>query len=357
VQALLSLMPPDVRRCFCSQFIGGWIAETESVRDWFAGNSELARLVLGNPGSALAFEILYERTTREPADRYFLECRAGYRVFRRLWALHSHLPELITESPQDERAFLVDNMGSGPGRDMMGVLAEHKGLRERTDVRCIDTDPAALDIGRRMAAELGLSRCVSFDPVSMFAAKPRSADVVLLIGILCPIPLRACPQILRRLRTYCRPGGTLVFSTALTSMVEGDPVSDFIMRILEWHMNYKTVDESVGLAASAGWKLKGVFFDEPLRYHCMVVAQRQDRVAQLSPRGARRHTAAMLPPSLQSPKDSLGCEPTDDPRRQQPFEAAFAGADSVLEHDAGDGGLLEVYPRGIGAGDQPGREI
>lgn len=65
----------------------------------------------------------------------------------------------------------------------------------------------------------------------------------------------------------------VVYSTALHKMVIEDPLTDFLMRFAGWHMTYKSEKESEDLANSLGWRVIGKFFDEPLHYHCMVVAE------------------------------------------------------------------------------------
>jgi len=70
-------------------------------------------------------------------------------------------------------------------------------------------------------------------------------------------------------------GGIVIYSTALRKMVIEDPFTDFLMRLGGWHMSYKSEEESEDLAKSLGWRVIGKFYDEPLHYHCMVVAEIQ----------------------------------------------------------------------------------
>jgi hypothetical protein len=56
-------------------------------------------------------------------------------------------------------------------------------------------------------------------------------------------------------------------------MVEEDPVTDFIMRLAGWRMGYKDDQEPAEIARMAGWEPFYEFFDEPLRYNCMVAAR------------------------------------------------------------------------------------
>ena len=274
VQQLLAEMPESVRNQFISQFQSPTRTDTMEVLHWFEERSEISRLASACPGSALPFEHLYNLKHQSAVDAYFLKSPAGHQIYERLCSIQTRLPEWIQSVSCNGHQICVDNIGSGPGRDMIGILAAHPNLRERVRVRCVDTDTTALEIGRKVARKRGLADCFSYQPVSMTDVEPLPADFILLIGILCPLPLQTCRAILKQVRRLLKPRGIIVFSTALVKMVYDDPVTDFIMRLHGWNMCYKTEAESVALASSTGWNVIGTFFDEPLHHHCMVVARR-----------------------------------------------------------------------------------
>jgi hypothetical protein len=65
----------------------------------------------------------------------------------------------------------------------------------------------------------------------------------------------------------------VIYSTVLHNMVIQDPLTDALMSLAGWHMNYRSEEEVAALAEGLGWRVLGRFFDEPLHHHCMVVAQ------------------------------------------------------------------------------------
>jgi hypothetical protein len=224
-----------------------------------------------NPGSAAIFEYLYNRQVTSEMDRYFMMCKGGIATYKRLIALEEYLPRLIKRLHNGHR-LLIDNVGSGPGRDMIGALRRNPELADMVHIRNIDIDKSALDLGKKMVRELGINDSFSFIAKPFSEVEPREADLVLLIGILCPLKIRVCKSILKGLLSYTRKGGSLVYSTAQTRMVEEDPLTDYIMRFTGFHLVYKTDKQAIDLANGTGWTPVEQFFDEPYRYHCMILA-------------------------------------------------------------------------------------
>ena len=92
----------------------------------------------------------------------------------------------------------------------------------------------------------------------------------LLIGILCGLENRACVAVLRRIKRYFKKGGILVASNILETMLEQDPfIAWLIDNVIGWKLVYKTTEELQQIFEKAGYKWKGVFYDEPTRFHAI----------------------------------------------------------------------------------------
>jgi hypothetical protein len=234
-----------------------------------------------SPNSSETFEYLYhERSTEGDVDKYFPDGKAAIGIYQRLVALWSELPSIIREEikrinlPEDEK-FVVVNMGSGPGHDMIGVLADNSDLAKKVHVINVDPDAPMLEVGRKKVEKLGLTDSFSFIAKKCEDAqlKPGGAHMILAIGIFCPMPKRVCVKVLKHLVPFVPFGGLILFNTIQVRMVEEDPVTDFIMRLAGWRMGYKDDQEPAEIARMAGWEPFYEFFDEPLRYNCMVAAR------------------------------------------------------------------------------------
>jgi hypothetical protein len=270
-RTLLKNLPQQIREKFISCFLDPACEHLQEVTDYFVDNSEVTKVTKYSPGSAAIFEYLYNRQSPSEIDKYYMECKGGIATYNRLIALEEHLPDLI-KNIHNGHCILIDNVGSGPGRDMIGVLKRNPEIAKIVHVRNIDIDKSALDLGEKLVQEIGLSESFSFIAKPFNEIEPRDAHIILLIGVLCPLKMRICRSILKGLWPYTRQGGHVVYSTAQTRMVEEDPLTDYIMRFTGFHLVYKTDTEAMDLADATGWRPVRQFFDEPYHYHCMTVA-------------------------------------------------------------------------------------
>jgi hypothetical protein len=274
VSSLLELVPFGIR----SKLIGGYLRNdlTSSmamdVADYMCGESAVMKIIRETPSSALAFEYLYGRAPTSTADNFICGSDAGRHVYLRLKAMVENLPTWIAKFAKEE-CILIDNIASGPGHDMIEILAQDPELAKRVHVRNIDPDAAALAIGQERVKALGLEESFSFHAKPFHKVKRRSAHIVLAIGFLCTMDMATSLKVLRLLKNYTCPGGYVIYSSNQVSMLVNDPFTDYLMRQIGWHMDYKSDEESASLASMAGLSFVTQFFDEERHFQCMTVAQ------------------------------------------------------------------------------------
>jgi hypothetical protein len=272
---LFQFLPNTVKASFMEAYPDFKHPSAKLVADYFTENSKIANLIRQAPGSARAFEILYHAEEPHlPIDIYFQMCAAGTRIFYRLISLRETLPriirDLLLKTGKDK--LVIDNFGSGPGRDIISVLDRNPDLVRRVDVRNVDIDTWSVEIGRKLAAENGFQGAVSYVMEDMRKVPPRNADLLLLIGVLCPLPYAICIRLLRHMKGNVNADGLIVFSTVQKAMQAEDPLTDFIMRVMGWHMDYKADCEPQEIAQKAGWEFVEKFFDDK-GYNAMTVAK------------------------------------------------------------------------------------
>lgn len=272
-RVLLNSLPHGISRALTDLYLDSSCGNSRDVLDYFVGNSAIFSVLNQSPGSALGSEYLYTRDVSMPIDRYFVDCKAGFQIHKRLLALWSNLPVWINRLLSGKNSILIDNIGSGTGRDMIGALAKNRHLASRVKVRHIDPDAVSLSISEKLARAHGIMDSFSFHCHKLGDVPPAGADMALLIGVLCPLHRRVGRAVLRNITPYVRKGGLVIYSTALYRMVIEDPFTDFLMRFGGWQMTYKSEEESENLARSLGWRIIDTFYDEPLHYHSMVVAE------------------------------------------------------------------------------------
>jgi len=211
-------------------------------------------------------------------DRYFIRAKEAIGIEQRLLALRQQLPDIITQgilrlTLTKGQRFVIFNVGSGPGHDLIEVLEANPVLQKFVEVVCIDPAENMLAIGERRVKELGMADIFRFVPKKFGEAGLGEAHMILMIGILCPVSHNNCVKILKNASRFLHPSGILVYNTVQTRMVMGDPLCDFIIRMAGWHLDYKEDSESLEIAKEAGLEPIHSFFDS-LQYNCMVIARR-----------------------------------------------------------------------------------
>jgi len=273
---LFAHMPAALKEKFIDCYLRG---DTESLKaqevmSYLYINSEISKIIKDKPSSAMAFEYLYaEKKPVCSIDKYFLKSYAGNHVLKRIESLERNIPEWIKKFYNGQRV-VIDNMGSGPGHDMIRVLKNNRELADKVFVRNIDIDKNALEIGRKLVAGLGLSKSFSFINDNFVKVASLKADIILLIGILCPLDMETSVKILRIVNHFAKPGGIIIYSTNQIVMAQKDPLTDFIMRLGGWKMDYKTDNESWLVGQLAGWHPTEQFFDDSLHFQCMTAAKK-----------------------------------------------------------------------------------
>jgi hypothetical protein len=242
---------------------------------YLASVSDITRIIKETPSSARAFEYLYQqRPAKTTIDQYYVDCLAGSHVNMRMIAIWKNLPELIEDLYKKfGETVLIDNIGSGPGLELIGVLQAHPELVDKVHIRNIDPDEIIIDEGRRKVESLGIQRAFEFVPKKAHEAGVRGAHLVILVGILCTQSPKSCVKTLDGVRFFSRQNGLIVYSTNQESMVLSDPFTDMIMRLAGWFMDYKTDQQSWQLGKDAGWEPISQFFEDDMHFQCMTVAR------------------------------------------------------------------------------------
>jgi hypothetical protein len=272
---LLSTFPEDIRKMFIKNLFEPENPEIKKISEFLLKNSEMSRMIQRSPGSAEAFEYLYlVYNSKEilPIDRYYLISKAGHQIHERLVALKKNIPLWLNKIYKGKK-ILIDNVGSGPGRDMIEVLKNYPEWKDKVHIRNIDPDPAAINIGKKLVKELNMDNSFLFICDKYSNVELVKADLIVLVGVLCPLPMDVSKRVMKSMRLFSHPDGLIIFSTAQKELIYDDPLTDFLMKINGWHMSYKTNEDVLEIAKETGWDPVGEFYDEPLRHHKMTVAR------------------------------------------------------------------------------------
>jgi len=254
----------DVKDFLMKKFQGQPVSTKieEKAFDYFISHSVIFAATVANRGSSVTTEFLYDGLQSPlPMDRYFLEAKAGRAAKDRLIVIEKKLPKIIEEY-NNKGNVLIGNIGSGPGRDIIDVLSRYSGTSNIKAVN-IDKDGKALDRGRMMATKKGVDCLIEFVEGDFLRYKPtKKFDIILLVGILCPLEIKTCVTILKMAKKLLKEGGCLIASNASKKMLKEDPFTCYVMEWGgNWKLVYKDVEEIKQIYKEAGYIWKGCFSD------------------------------------------------------------------------------------------------
>jgi len=237
----------------------------EDSYNYFITHSLISLAIMANPGSSTITEMLYDGLPSPSSlDNFILQSKSGKAIKSRLIAIEKELPRIIEDYRNRNRGeVLIGNLGSGPGRDIINVLSTN--YRNVSNVRVvnIDKDLVALRRGRRMATVKGVDHLIDFVEGNFLKYKPNQKfDIVLLAGILCPLKIEDCINLLKVIRKLLKKEGCLLASNVSKRMLEKDPFTYFLMsQVGNWKLVFKTEEELKQTYKKAGYNWKEYFTD------------------------------------------------------------------------------------------------
>jgi len=235
----------------------------EEAYNYFLANSVIITAMTTYTGSSVFTEFLYNGIpSPSPIDRYILQCKAGKAVKSRLLATEKKLSKIITEY-RNKGNVLIGNMGSGPGRDVINVLSAK--YRNASNIQSIhiDKDINALKRGKIMTKVQKIDHLVKFIQENFLNYNPsQKFDILVLIGILCPLDAETSITILKTIKIFIKGGGCLIASNVTKQMEKEDPFAYFIMKwMADWKLVFKDEEELKLIYEKAGYKWKEGFRD------------------------------------------------------------------------------------------------
>ncbi len=273
-EKFLSQLPSNISKIILDGFFEH--NKRRMVVDYFKSNSFFADILMENPGTFLMLEKVYTgEKIPSIIDRFLQESKSAYALCNRLEAVIIRTAkEVETLLAQQNRVDIV-NFGSGAGRDTVELLSRNPSFKESVFVTCIDIDSNAIEKGKKLAKEQGVSDNFCFVEGNILKHQTeKKFDIGLMIGVLCGLESSKSIEVLNRVRLYFQQNGILITSNVLETMLIDDPFMSYILKeVVGWSLVYKTPDALMKILEKADYKPQDVFFDEPLKYHAMAIGK------------------------------------------------------------------------------------
>ncbi|MBN2094874.1 MAG: class I SAM-dependent methyltransferase [Candidatus Aenigmarchaeota archaeon] len=119
--------------------------------------------------------------------------------------------------PKNSREYHVLSIASGPARDMMEVMIRNPNVR----ADCIDLDPKAIEYGKKLAEEYGVSSRINFIQGDAFAKLKESEtyDAIVIMGLIEYMDDKSTGRLLSDAKDHLCSGGLLLSSNLNPSIL------------------------------------------------------------------------------------------------------------------------------------------
>ena len=244
-------------------------SDKEIIKEYFRKHSFLSRVLTRNPATFKMLELIYTKESiRGLIDRYSFNSPSAQALRNRLSSVTNIARSIIKTKASKKNEMKVFNLGSGPGRDTIEILAGNSYLTDFVSINCIDIDSEALQRGKELMKKRGLTG-ITFIQGDIIRLKCRNEiDLGLIIGVLCGLEYRTCVAVLKRIKRSFKKGAIIIASNVLKSMPEEDPFMSYLLKdIIGWKLVYKTPEKIRQIFEEAGYEWKGILYDEPTRFH------------------------------------------------------------------------------------------
>lgn len=220
-----------------------------------------------------ALDPIYLKKPAGLLDNYFYCGKAGESIPDRLQAVIHETPRWIRIAGEGQKIINVLIPGSGPGRDIINILANNPDLKSKVRAVCVDNEQDALDLGYELAVKANVEDCIKFAKGDIMDLDHYSNfDIVLLIGIICPLGNRTSTAVVSKACSYLRSGGYMLVSAATKKMLLDDPISAFVMYSIGWKLFYKSDDDINYILSKSNLKYITSFYDLKNQFHKIAVS-------------------------------------------------------------------------------------
>ncbi len=226
---------------------------------------------LKQPGSWRCLEIIYRNEPRKLLDYLFLSSSSVKGTRNRLRIFQEEIYKCVHQYSQISNPVSLINFGSGPGYEILGCMER---LKNKVAVKatCIDREPSALEHGRDLALQKGLSNCVRYIQGNVLRMNSTNAEyhVGILSGILDYFDFETAVSVLKQVSETLIPGGTVLIANMRRHRLEST------MKVLgNWNLVYREPEDVGAILRESGYGNIEVWL-EPEKVFCIGKAKRHD---------------------------------------------------------------------------------
>ena len=266
---LLLQLPKDIRYILLK--MSPSLMDKRVVKQYFSEHSFISKVLIENPATFKMLEVIYTgKDIRGAIDQYSCNSLSSQAIQNRLSSVVDRAGTMIKTKIEKQIRMKILNLGSGSGRDAIEIISRNSYLMKSVSTDCVDIDTEALQKGNKLVKVRNIERINFIKGNLLFLPYRKEIDFGLMIGVLCGLEMKSCIVVLKKIRRYFKKGGILIASNVLKEMVKKDPFMVYLLNeVIGWNLVYKTPEELRDIFEKADYEWKGIFYDEPTKFHGM----------------------------------------------------------------------------------------
>jgi len=215
-------------------------------------------------------EIVYRNEPRKILDRFFLNSRSAREARNRLRVLQEEIYKCILQRAQINNPVKLISFGAGLGHEVLGSIERLRGSVAVKAV-CIDKEPDAIEQGRLLAAQKGLSGCISYVQGNVLRMKPDVGgyDVGILSGLIDYFDFETAVSVLKTVKEQLVQEGNILIAN-----MRRHKLASTMSVLGNWNLVYREPEEVESLLAESGYEEIEVRL-EPEKIFCIGKARKR----------------------------------------------------------------------------------
>lgn len=245
---------------------------------WFDGLGLSNRAIKEGAASWRALDIIYNypfgqaRGLQGIVDNFWVGMINAQAVRNRLKLVKQEIRRAILRFSDNDEIRLL-SLAAGSAQGVIEVMAELRDSGIRVRALLVDIDQTALDYAVKLAYRHGVGDQIKTVKTSVAQVARISRNfqpqIIEMLGLLDYIPQDKAIRLVGNIYNSLEANGIF-----LTCNIRHNPERHFLKWVINWPMIYRTLDELEQIIGGAGFS-NYRFINEPLKVHCLVIAQKE----------------------------------------------------------------------------------
>jgi len=226
--------------------------------------------------------MVYQNKPRTLLDRFFLGSRSARGARNRLRIIQEEICKCIIQHARISNPVKLVSFGSGPGHEVIDCIERFQGS-VLVKATCMDRDPSALEYGRSLSAQKGLSEFIKY--VQGNVLRVNSADakhhIAILSGLIDYFDFETAVSVLKKVGQQLLPDGIIMIANMRRHYLAST------MSVLgNWDLAYREPEEIENILSESGYEKIEVWL-EPEQIFCIGKARKPNQSLGLIINGVR----------------------------------------------------------------------